>query len=338
MICLWGFVSFILFLASFSASAGAGETATFCAAGDVLLDRGCRTMIRRHGYDYLFARVGDFIHVQDLSLCNLENPVSYRGKAPGNAITFRADSAFVEVLKRSGFGIFCLANNHILDCGPRALLDTRGILESNGLAAVGAGRNADEAGAPLITRKRGMTFAFLAYVRVPGFGVRSADDRPRPAIADSTEIREGIARAHARADIVIVSFHWGVEYTPRPTAEQVNFAHFSIDSGADLVLGHHPHVIQSIEKYRGKFILYSLGNFVFDQHVPVQRESLLFCCGFRDRRIVSPHIIPVVLPPRSFRPVFPSCGETIRIMDRVKEISRGYGVTFRDSDTATYLE
>lgn len=342
MICLRGIVSFILFLFSFAAMSGAiaprSETATFCAAGDVLLDRGCRTMIRRHGYDYLFSGVSDFIRVRDISLCNLENPLSSRGKAPGNAITFRADSAFVEVLKWSGFDIYCLANNHILDCGPRALLDTRGILESNGLAAVGAGRNTDEAGAPLIVRRRGITFAFLAYVRVPGFGVPTADDRPRPAIADSAEIREGIARARVKADIVIVSFHWGVEYTPRPTAEQVNFAHLSIDSGADLVLGHHPHVIQSIEKYRGKFILYSLGNFVFDQHKQGQRESLLFCCGFRDGRIVSPHIIPVLLPLRSFRPVFPSCGETIRITDRVKAISRGYGVTFRDGDTVTYLE
>lgn len=330
--------AFLLLLFFFYGWANAGETAIFCAAGDVLLDRGCRTMILRHGFGYLFEGVGDFIRSCDLAFCNLENPVSSSRKVSGNAITFRADSAFVEVLKQSGFNIFNLANNHILDCGPRAIIDTRTILAANGLAAVGAGRSRDEAGAATILRKRGVRCAFLAYVHVPGFGIRSADDSPRPAFADSAGIREGIARARSEADIVIVSFHWGVEYTPRPTREQVDFAHLSIESGADLVIGHHPHVIQSIEKYRGKFILYSLGNFVFDQHVQLQRESLLFCCGFRDGRIVSPHIIPVLLPFWSFRPLFPDCRESVRISDMVKAISRGFGTTFRDSDTVVYLE
>jgi len=338
MTCPRGFAFFTLLFVFLSTTADAGDTVTFCAAGDVLLDRGCRTMIRRNGYDYLFAGVGDFIRSQDLAFCNLENPISSRRKVSGTTITFRADSAFVEVLKRSGFNMFCLANNHILDCGPRAILDTRGILETNGLATVGAGGNEAEAGSPLIMRKRGMTFAFLAYVSVPGFKVRSSGERPGPAFADSARIIGELARLRGSADFIIVSFHWGVEYSPRPTAEQVNYAHLSIDHGADLVIGHHPHVIQSIEKYRGKYILYSMGNFVFDQHTTVQREAVLFGCGFRDGKVVAPYILPVLLPYRTFRPVFPGCGETISITSRVKEISRGYGVTFRDGDTATYLE
>ena len=338
MILSRGSACFILLLVTLSMTTDAGDTVTFCAAGDVLLDRGCGTMIRRHGYDYLFAGVGDFLRSQDIAFCNLESPFSSRRNAPGPAVTFRADSIFVEVLKRSGFTIFSIANNHILDCGPRAVLDTRGILEANGLAAVGAGGSASEAGSPLIVRKRGMTFAILAFVRVPGFGIRSGKKRPSPAFADSAGILENIARARKEADWVIVSFHWGMEYTPHPTKEQIRLAHLCIDNGADLVIGHHPHVIQSIEKYRGKFILYSLGNFVFDQHEQVEREAVLFVCGFRDGVIVSPYIIPVLLPLRSFRPVFPECGESGRIAERVKAISRGYGVTFRDGDRVTYLE
>jgi gamma-polyglutamate biosynthesis protein CapA len=321
-----------------SVSADAGSGISFCAAGDVLLDRGCRTMIRRQGYDYLFEGVGDYIRSRDLAFCNLECPLTPRGKRNGNAIAFRADSSYIEVLKRSGFDVFSLANNHILDYGSSALIDTRNILKANGLLPVGAGSNRAEADEPVFLTIRGTRLAFLAYVCVPGFGVVAPDKRPSPALADSASIREGIRAARKQADILIVSFHWGVEYTDRPTETQVGFAHLAVDEGADLVVGHHPHVIQSIEKYHGKFILYSLGNFVFDQHKPVQREALIFSCEFRGGGIVSPQIVPVLLPLRTFRPLFPECTDTIRISDRVREISKGFGVAFRDGDTATFLE
>jgi poly-gamma-glutamate synthesis protein (capsule biosynthesis protein) len=147
-----------------------------------------------------------------------------------------------------------------------------------------------------------------------------------------------LARLRPETDIIIVSFHWGTEYVPRPGEEQVALAHFCIDHGADLILGHHPHVLQSIEKYRGKFILYSLGNFVFDQHRPLQRESMIFGCLFTEKGVESPYIYPIELPPGAFRPAFPDCPAAIRIGNRLQQISKGYGATFREGDVAIYPE
>lgn len=332
------FRSFLILALLETGSAFAQGTVTFCATGDVLLDRGCRTMIMRNGPDYLFGAVGDFINLQDLAFCNLEGPMSSRGKRAAKDIDFRADSTFVEVLKRSGFDIFSLANNHMLDYGREALSDTKSILEMNGLETVGAGANRSEALRARIVQRNGITFAFLAFVTVPQVGIKYREELPCPAMGDSSSFGAEIARVRKEADFVIVSFHWGVEYTPRPSKEQTRLAHYCIDHGADLILGHHPHVIQSIEKYRGKFILYSMGNFVFDQHKPIQRESMIFGCTFRDGKIESPYIYPAELPYRTFRPVFPDCASSIRISERVKAISKGFNTVFRDGDTVVYLE
>jgi gamma-polyglutamate biosynthesis protein CapA len=316
----------------------AGDTVTFCAAGDVLLDRGCGTKIRQHGYDYLFESVGDFIKSRDLALCNLEGPLSVKKKKTVERMRFCADSSSVEVLKRSGFDIFCLANNHILDYGRQILLETRNILETNGLTAIGAGINKADAASPRLIQKKGCTIAFLDFAAVPYFGAGLDANLPCPAIADSGTVRAEVEKCRLAADIVVVTFHWGVEYATRPTKEQVNLARLSIDSGADLVIGHHPHVIQSIEKYHGKFILYSLGNFVFDQHKPEQRESILFTCTFREGKVESPHIVPVIIQDGAYRPELAGCNDSIRIDRRVKAISEGFGVEFRDGDTELFLE
>jgi len=226
----------------------------------------------------------------------------------------------------------------MLDYGQNALLDTRRILNEHGFFSVGSGNSADEAREAVIIEKRGMKIAFLTYVDVPGFGPIRATDRPVPAFMDTLALKEKISGARAVADIIIVSPHWGIEYTDRPSERQVAYAHLAIDSGADIVIGHHPHVLQSIEKYRGKFIIYSLGNFVFDQHHQPERESALFTCVMRDGKITSPCIVPVVLPERTFRPVFPGCDDAKRLLERVKKISDGFGVTFRDGDSVLFLE
>lgn len=315
-----------------------GEPVTFCAAGDIMLARGCGTMIRRHGMDYPFAEVGSYISLHDFAFANLECPMSSRGRAVANPITFRADSSLVEVLKRSGFDVFSLANNHMLDYGPVALLDTRRILLEHGFLPVGSGKDASGAHEPVIVEKRGTKAAFLAYVDVYGFGPIMAKDRPVPAFLDSAGVQEDIGRARPLADIVIVSVHWGTEYVDHPTERQTAFAHLMIDSGADIVIGHHPHVLQSIEKYKGKFIFYSLGNFVFDQPHLLERESVIFSCVFRDGRIISPCVTPVFMLEKAFRPVFPDCVEVKNLTERIKKISDGMGVKFRDGDTVLYLE
>ncbi len=316
----------------------AQEQVTFCAVGDVLLDRGIRTMVRRHGPEYPFGRVSEFIRMHDLSFANLEGPMSSRGKPVAKEINFRADSAYVEVLKAPGLDVLSLANNHMLDYGRDALLDTRRILTNNGFWVVGAGQDSTEAAEPLVVERNGLRIGFLAFVTVPQVGIRYRGEQPCPAFPDTTVLGGVLENIRARSDVVVVTFHWGIEYVSRPNGGQTALARFCIDHGADLVLGHHPHVLQSIEKYSGKYIIYSLGNFVFDQHKPVQRESMIFCCSFTRNGVESPYIVPVVLPYRTFRPEFPDCQDNTRIGEWIKKISEGFGVSFRDGDAVYYLE
>lgn len=311
---------------------------SFCAVGDILLDRGCRTMINRRGTGYPFECVNSFIRMHDIRFANLECPISSRGRPIAKGITFRADSAFVEVITQPGFTILSLANNHALDYGPDALLDTQRILRRNGFAIIGAGRDGADAARPVILERSGLKIAFLAYVTIPQAGLPYRADFPCTAFPDTAALGRELARLRSAMDCIVVSFHWGTEYVSRPSEEQIALAHFAVDHGADLILGHHPHVLQSIEKYRGKFIVYSLGNFVFDQHEPLQRESMIFGCFFTHNGVETPYILPVELPYRTFRPVIPGCGEGMWIAGRIEAISRGFGVSFRDGDRLLFLE
>jgi gamma-polyglutamate biosynthesis protein CapA len=244
----------------------------------------------------------------------------------------------VEVLKRSGFDIFCLANNHILDYGRRALTETQDILASNGLVGIGAGNNKKEAASARIIKINSTTFAFLSYSAVPDFGEQLNENLPCPAIADSATIIAEIIKCRSISDFVIVTYHWGVEYSRLPAKKQIDIAHISIDNGADLVIGHHPHVIQGIEKYHGKFILYSLGNFVFDQHKQEQREAIIFSCTFHDRKVEFPCIYPIVIPDRIYRPEMAEYKDSIKITDRIKLLSQKFSTGFRDGDNEVFLE
>jgi poly-gamma-glutamate synthesis protein (capsule biosynthesis protein) len=315
---------------------GSGEKVTFCAVGDVLLDRGVRTMIKQKGIDYPFERTAPFLNSYDLTFCNLECPISKNGAPLSKPYVFRGDPSFVEGLKKSGLKIFSLANNHTLDYGREALLETKEILECNGLHAVGAGNNQSEASNGKIITKKGVNLVFLAFVTIPLEGIVYSEDLPGPAQTDIEGIVGRIRSLRGTSDCMIVSFHWGKEFYPFPSTQQREYAQRAIDHGADLVIGHHPHVIQSIEKYKGKFILYSLGSFVFDQDSRQRRESFIFVCTFAEKKIVSPHLIPIIIEKR--QPNFAKGKEFKTIVNRVRSISKGYGVNFEETKTSLFMK
>jgi len=191
------------------------------------------------------------------------------------------------------FDAVTIANNHMYDFGPEALLDTRALLLGNGIQVTGAGKNLDEAREPAIVERNGITVGFLGYCSViPNDGaarpdkagiaplrVRTSYDTRGPHAPvrvttepdehDLTMILEDIAALRRRVDVVIPAFHWGVIWVPRVIADyQVAVAHACIDAGADLVLGHHAHVPKAIEVYKGKAIFYSLSNFCMTKPFP----------------------------------------------------------------------
>jgi poly-gamma-glutamate synthesis protein (capsule biosynthesis protein) len=200
----------------------------------------------------------------DATIVNLESPVTTRGKRVTKPFNFRMNPRFLSALTGGGIDIVSIANNHINDYGPRGLLDTISYLDSVGVRHVGAGRNSLEAYRPVIDTIRGREVAFLAYYgggEAPGAGKSS----PGVARRDLEQVCRDIRRLRdgGSSRYIVIILHWGTERATAPDGAQVAFAHALIDAGADAIVGHHPHVLQGIERYGRGVIAYSLGNFVF---------------------------------------------------------------------------
>ena len=243
------------------------------AVGDILFARGVAQVMGKHGADYPFSGTKSIISKADIAICNLECPLSTRGYPRKTRFLFRADPSYAKTLSRNGFDVACLANNHTQDYGRDAMLDTKRFLEGAGITAVGAGINRDEAVGVRVIIKNGLRVGFLSYKDVRDMGVVALADLPSVAGVDMGNLKAEVKRAKSVCDVLVVSFHWGSEYMRYPSERQQMIAHICIDNGADLVLGHHPHVLQTKETYRGKPIVYSLGAFVWDGILPDTRKS-----------------------------------------------------------------
>ncbi len=308
---------------------------SFCAVGDILLDRGIRRKIQKNSIDYPFENVNEFISSYDLAFCNLECPVSGRGISTGKIYCFRADTNFFAGVKNAGFDVFCLANNHIIDWGQKACMDTKDIIESNNLYAIGLGKNQKEALSPTIITRNGLRLAFIASVGKPLKDLIWPLSKPGPAQASLDEIVAEVAKIRTIVDFVIVSLHWGTEYQYTPAVDQVEWAREIIDAGADLIIGHHPHVLQSIEVYKNRFILYSLGNFVFDQRKLYQRQSGIFSCVFKKGSIDSAAFHPVIL--ENFRPGLAEDSTFVMIEEKIANISKNCNTKFLNVHNYIFL-
>jgi len=252
------------------------RTVTLVAVGDVLLARGVAKQIDKHGADWLFDDTRDVLKGADLAFCNLECPLSTRGVPGKRRFLFRADPKHAAALLSNGFDVVSLANNHTLDYGRDAMLDTIEAVRKAGITPVGAGANKAEASRIQVVTRHGLRVGFVAYVDLPSYGVVTLPDKPGVAGVDSGSLPAEIRAAKKKCDALVVSFHWGVEYMKRPTERQKKLARLCIDNGADLVLGHHPHVLQPVETYKGRPIAYSMGGFVWDGRVLGANKSAVY--------------------------------------------------------------
>ena len=235
---------------------------TIAAVGDLMFARDVTTLMQQHGAAYPFERVLSLFAGADLLIGNLEGTFTDRGEALEKYYTFRTPPALAATLTLAGFDAVSLANNHSYDFGLTGLEDTIAALAAAGIAAFGAGLSEAQAYAPALLSVEGVRVALLGFDDI-GETRFAAGDQPGVARAAQASLA-AIERAAALADYVIVSLHAGAEYSPQPTAWQREFARGAIDAGADVVIGHHPHVLQPWERYAGGLIIYSLGNFVFD--------------------------------------------------------------------------
>ena len=206
-------------------------------------------------YGYPFRNVLDYFENDDFTIINLESVLADEGFASNKLFTFRGPTAYTQIMTGSSVEAVTLANNHTLDYGQKGYDSTIQALTDAEIWFV------EENKTTLLTTESGLTIGLYA----DSFSFTNAD------------IEKNIANLKAQgAEIIICAFHWGTEGSYRPTAAQKNFAHAAIDAGADVVYGHHPHVLQPIEEYNGGFIFYSLGNFSFGgNHFPRDLDSAL---------------------------------------------------------------
>ena len=243
------------------------ETAvSLIAVGDVMLSRTVAKKIKDNkDVNYPFFKMKDYLASADLVFANQETPITPGPIVPSGSMVFHADPGVEKALKNNNFSIVSLANNHTPNYGQKGLLDT--FKYSVDIKYTGAEENEQKTNQPVIIEEKGLKIAFLAFndrdVVPSSYG--AGINRAGTALMDVGKMTDAVKKARLQADLVIVSMHSGNEYTEIINSSQSVFAHAAIDAGAELVIGHHPHVVQRIEKYQGKYIFYSLGNFVFDQ-------------------------------------------------------------------------
>jgi poly-gamma-glutamate synthesis protein (capsule biosynthesis protein) len=290
-----------------------GQATTLIFVGDIMLDRGVKLAIKKYGngdFKFPFLKIADTLQKADILFGNLESVISNKGKKVGSIYSFRAEPKAIEGLKFAGFDIVSVANNHIFDYEREAMENSFLRLKGAEIDYVGGGFNEIEAYAPVIKEINGVKIAFLAYTNLGSEYWSAKGNRSGIAWLTAENLEKGIKKTREMADLVIVSIHLGEEYKTSSSVEQKYFAHLAIDAGADLVIGHHPHVIQEIEKYKEKYIAYSLGNFVFDQSFSEETmKGLMLKVLIKNNKIKE--VIPIEIKiNKYFQPEIPSNTES----------------------------
>jgi len=241
-----------------------GGVKTILLVGDIMLDRGVESLIKQNSIYYPFQKISHFLRGIDIVFGNLEGPIiNNPSEFPANSLKFAFNPEVIRGASWCNFNLFSLANNHTLDMGKKGLEETEGWLKKYEINFVGN---------PLFGSSNNLNSSFLRDNII-----FLAFNHIFPFIAKEEEITKTIKTVKSvnPDNFLIVSMHWGEEYKLTNSPVQQKLAHKIIEAGADLIIGHHPHVVQNIEKYQGKLIFYSLGNFIFDQYFsPETQEGL----------------------------------------------------------------
>lgn len=272
---------------------------TLVAGGDVMLSRYVRHVLEQNGMGFPYDDIRGIIQSADIAFANLENPVGRGTPIPFSGFRFRAEPETLDGLKEAGFDVLSIANNHLSDNGRIGIGITIDFLREAGFAFTGAGKNEEEARSPAIIQHGDRRIAFLAYGD-PRFSNQVHFAGPRDAgiaLADPMQMKLDVKRARENgADVVVISLHAGTEYRETPDAAQQLLLDAAADAGADVVLGHHPHVIQPLEERGDTWIIGSLGNLVFDQMWSEDvRRGMLLQFRFAGNDVRAIEAIPIQL-------------------------------------------
>ena len=221
------------------------------ATGDIIPARSVNFQtVQRNNYNWPFEKTADILKSADITFINLETPLMKNCGLTQEGMKFCGSDKHIEGLKFAGVDIASLANNHSANYGKPGIDETKKLLEDNGI---------------LVTGLDGLVFKEIKGVKFAFLGYSDIEKTPLVSTAEEEKIKAEVAEAKKNSDVIIVQFHWGAEYITPPEERQKYLGRLAIDSGADLVIGNHPHWIKPIELYNGKLITYGHGNFIFDQ-------------------------------------------------------------------------
>ena len=247
------------FMLSGSLYSQSNQPVVMTFAGDLNLSENVERYVgSRVGYVFSEWKPGN---ESDIFMVNLENPVTRATEKVEKKYNFKMDPIYLQTLLDGGVTIVTCANNHVFDYGLQGIDDTMRNLDSAGIYRVGIGRSLADSRTPVVLERKGKKIGFLAYFGGGDYAATSG--RAGFAPRRTRDILKDVRKLRGSVDYVVVNFHWGAEREPIPELWQRTLAHKVIDAGADLIVGHHPHVLQGLEEYHGKWIAYSLGNFVF---------------------------------------------------------------------------
>ena len=254
------------------------STLTVVLTGDILLDRGVRKAIERHGVDHLFSDgVDSVFQAAQVVVGNLECPATEIEAPVFKKFIFRAEPSWLEALQRHGVTHLNLANNHSIDQGRQGLIDTKENILAAGMVPIGAGANMAEASEPVLLAEQPRKVWLVPSLRLALENYAYLTDKPCVSQEPMDSLLQRVYRLRQQDStaVIIVSLHWGAEHKLVPVPRQRLDAHLLIQAGADVLVCHHTHTLQTIEDYQGHMIYYSVGNFIFDQHKPLNSEACM---------------------------------------------------------------
>ena len=334
---------------------------TIVMVGDVMTWDETATSIERSGPDYPFVATMPLLRSADLTIANLEGPIADRAPKVWGGWSYRVPSFTLAGLQHAGIDVVGLANNHAMDCGAAGLVETFEHLREFGLDFFGAGANRTEAAAPKVIQLGGLRLALVglvtadsalydekaaqtggAYANAMALCLdrfQATDDRAGTIVATPDVARELIAASRRVADFVIAFVHWGVRYQRHPSALEQELGRVLVESGADLIVGHHAHFWQPVGTYRGVPIVYGTGNFAFGSNNWQADEALLVRAVIKNRALDRVEFFPLAIrnanPLVHYQPKVLKGRSARNLLERLRQESRALGTELRlDEDRA----
>lgn len=312
--------------------------------GDLIFWREVADYIDANGGASAMANIADMLSQSDLTISNLESPLSDNDSEPvyDKDVYIIGRPAAIESITNSGIDIVSLANNHIMDYTGPALQDTLNALDENGILHAGAGMNEAEADKIVETTVNGVSIAFFSWTDIVPDNYVAYDDQPGVASArlNMNDALKRVREAKETHDVVIVAMHWGIEYQDYiDDYTQRDPAHQLADAGADVILGNHPHVLEGIEFYNGSLIAYAHGNCVFRQAFEFgnTHESYVLNFDITQDGIQNLVAIPLYLDDEYGIPSVATGEQAQTTLSRLAEISEGMNTTFELRDDKAYI-